>query len=92
MTSEEGTAMSDANEPLEDKVKRLEAEAEALRLQLADMTADRDKYKEQFLWVAHDLAKLEWEGFTQEDYDAAMKNTGVFERVIEQLERGERGV
>lgn len=84
--------MTDPNEPLDEKLKRLEAEAEALRKQLADVTVDRDKYKEQFLCVAHDLAKLEWEGITQEDLDAAMKNTGVLERVIAELEREGRGV
>jgi len=84
--------MTDPNEPLEEKVNRLEAEAEALRKQLADMTADRDKYKEQFQWVAHDLARLECAGLTQEDIDEAMKNTGVLERAIEQLEREGRGV
>jgi septal ring factor EnvC (AmiA/AmiB activator) len=92
MTSEEGTAMSDANEPLEDKVKRLEAEAEALRKQLAEVTADRDKYKEQFRAVAYDLSVREWEGITQEDLGAAMRNTGVLERVIAELEREGRGV
>lgn len=84
--------MSDANEPLEDKVKRLEAEAEALRKQLADVTADRDAYKERFLDVYRGHVAKEWEEFTQADFDAAMQNTGVFERVIEQLEREGRGV
>jgi septal ring factor EnvC (AmiA/AmiB activator) len=84
--------MSDANEPLEDKVKRLEAEAEALRKQLADVTIDRDAYKERFLEAyRHQMAK-EWEEFSQADFDAAMQNTGVLERVIEQLEREGRGV
>jgi hypothetical protein len=73
--------MTDPNEPLEEKVKRLEAEAEALRKQLADeraareqVSADRDKYKEQFQMVAHDLARKEWEGFTQEELDEVMRN------------------
>ena len=84
--------MSEPNEPRDEKVQRLEAEADALRKQLADVTADRDKYKDQFRMVAYDLSVKEWEGFTQEDYDEAMKNTGVLERVIEQLERESRGV
>jgi hypothetical protein len=99
MSSEEGHAMTDANEPLDEKVKRLEAEAEVLRKQLTaeraareQATADRDRYKQQYEWVSHDLSRKEWEGITQEDLDAAMQNTGVLERVIAELERGDRGV
>jgi hypothetical protein len=84
--------MIDPNEPLDEKVKRLEAEAEALRKQLVDVTADRDKYKEQFQMVAYDLARLECGDLTQADLDYAAQNTGVLDRVIEQLEREERGV
>jgi predicted RNase H-like nuclease (RuvC/YqgF family) len=80
------------HESPEDKVKRLEAEAEELRKQLAEMTADRDKYKEQFQMVAYDLCVKEWEGITPEDIEEGMKNTGVLERVIEQLDREGRGV
>lgn len=72
--------MHDHESP-EDKVKRLEAEAEALRKQLAaeqaareQVTADRDKYKDQFQMVAHDLARKEWEGFTQEELDELIRN------------------
>ncbi len=59
--------MSAANEPLDEKVKQLEAE-------LASVKAERDRYKEQFQMVAHDLARKEWEGFTQTEFDKALQN------------------
>jgi hypothetical protein len=59
--------MNDANEPLEDKVKRLEAE-------LTSVKTERDKYKDQFEMVAHDLARKEWEGVTEEQWDQMMRN------------------
>ena len=76
--------MNDPNEPLDEKVKRLEAEAEALRKQLADTTADRDKYKDQFQMVAHDLTVKVWEGFTQEELDEVMRNPVSLRSLIDQ--------
>lgn len=75
--------MHDHESP-EDKVKRLEAEAEALRKQLADIAADRDKYKDQFRMVAHDLSMKVWEGFTQAELDEAMRNPVTLRSLIDQ--------
>ena len=84
--------MRDPNEPLEEQVKRLEAEAEALKKQLADTAADRDKYKEQFQWVAQDLARKEWEGFTQEEFDELVRNPVSLRSLLDQWKGEQRDV
>lgn len=77
--------MTDPNEPLDEKVKRLEAE-------LAQVKAERDKYKDQFEMVAHDLARKEWEGFSQEEYDELMRNPVSLRSLLDQWKGEQRDV
>jgi chromosome segregation ATPase len=79
------------NEPLDEKVKRLEAEAEALRKQLADMTADRDKYKEQYTWMAIDHLKRQPVP-TQEEWDEAMNNPVSLRSLLDEWKGEQRDV
>ena len=77
--------MHDPDESLEDTLQRLEAK-------LAAIIADRDEYEERFLGLAYDQSVKARQGITQEDLDAVMENTGVLDRVIEQLECEGRSV
>jgi flagellar biosynthesis chaperone FliJ len=75
--------MTDPNEPIEERLKRLEAEAAELRKKLAEVTEQRDNYRD----AVHDYALKEWEGFTQADLDAAINNPVTLQTFIDQLER-----
>lgn len=72
------------HESLEDRVKRLEAE-------LAEVKADRDKYKEQYTWMALDHLKRQPLP-TQEEWDEAVRDGVSLRSVLDEWKREERDV
>ena len=78
--------MSDPNEPLEERVKRLEAEAAELRKKLDEETRQRAELQDRYRSVLHDFTRKAWEGVTQADLDAATASPVTLQTFIDQLE------
>lgn len=79
--------MTDSNEPFEERVKRLESEAAELRRQLADETRQREELLDRYRSVLGDFTRRAWEGFSQEELDAAIASPVTLQSFIDELER-----
>jgi predicted RNase H-like nuclease (RuvC/YqgF family) len=82
--------MTDPNEPIEERLKRLEAEAAELRKKLAEVTDEREEFRGRYRSLLHEHNRRVWEGFTQEELDETIRNGVTLKSLIEQMERGGR--